>query len=668
MKNQMLIVFSLLIVLMIPVHAVDWVLDGESVANSSPEPDGISYTLRNPLGYDYTGFYLEAGCWAPKAANQTWSCCGFGNKVLIPYSDDYYRNYVRTYSGSRYYEQPHAYYCTIITENALDGKTASCGGTGRSTSDPDGNVFAVKVIVWNVNPIIFTSNFQQRDERWRNDPYGDRGQSTIGAHGCFLCCTCNALNAIGIGVTPKELNRYMRDNHGYSGLLVNLNVVESYARKVHNTVITAKDAGDNTSIRELMLRTFVYPWTHGNSGHWVNTICFRGFHGTAAQILDPMGRSNQMPYGSKYGSLYGSGRAIYLAWNPKTKSSAWNGATSLTGSSLLAESHWMLDDSSFETSTNQTKANLISQTEGDTQDERQSGIAVPTWLGSHITAWASTSNVALHLICAGKEVAVSQQEVIENGETDEMTDCGTFLGLTNQPPGDYILRIQGLAGTSYEGNICLSSDSADVQFIPFSGILSESGSAEIAFTHQCLGWYDEIGPINNMYVGTNILVDDGVITAIVPGGFWMQPVQHTFPAVFVQWNEPVSALTRVRDLQGVIATSGQQKIIQAASLTLCPECEPSGNDWVKDAIATPAAKVATTFHLLVDLVGTYGGVWANGILVDGLRVQIDAGRDTLSISGGATVMVKGVYHTDGVFYCKEARYVSCFGGSQVPPR
>jgi len=637
----------------------------------SAEPTGARIVCSDPLLYGFLGWFLEGSCAAPKNPNHPFSCAGHACKAYLPYRDEYMAHHLL------FGMEPYGVYCTQITQSDIDGKVAETKGTGRFQWDQNGVCLDMGVLTTYAIPFIkyYVTNFCQKEYE---DLYGDHGQSTIHKLGCFLCCTCNSLNAIGITTNPPELNSYLRTHHGYDGVLVNLAAVKRFCANVYSCRIGIKDKSSNVPIHELMARIFVWPWAHANSGHWVSIVSCMKWDGSGAIILDPMDRSTVMPFGSKYGSLGGSGRAIYGGWAPPG-SAAMSGHTMSTPAGTAAtptaiSTCQQLALRGFERvrqrmtalqdpSQTQAQSTIIDSGIGVYHDEFPTGNAEMQWDGSHITAWAESSNVTLHLIHNGKEVAVSEPEVIEDGETEELTDAGTSLGITNQPAGSYVLRITGAPGTPYVGNIKGDSYWAEeLGVLPISGTLPESGVAEVAFRFACDAWCDDLAPIGDAPDGTSIVVSKAVCTAVVPGGFWAQPMEYKVPAVFVSYaGTDAQALCSVYNIEGTVTTDGQgNKIIEAISVDFWP-----GDDWLKKPMVVPAARVQTTHHVLIDMVGQYQGTWENGITVDGVNVQIDNGLEALEIPEGRTIAVKGVYHTDGVFYCKDAAYVR-WGDSNGP--
>lgn len=63
--------------------------------------------------------------------------------------------------------------------------------------------------------------YLQRDSRWENEAVGGSGQP-IGAVGCTLCSVSMAFTHLGVAVTPKEFNDYLKTHSGYNekGMLV----------------------------------------------------------------------------------------------------------------------------------------------------------------------------------------------------------------------------------------------------------------------------------------------------------------------------------------------------------------------------------------------------------------------------------------------------------------
>ena len=64
-----------------------------------------------------------------------------------------------------------------------------------------------------------------------NDLYGYTRTRRIRNIGCFLCCCCNELQALGVNVDPSTLNAWLYANGGYSrGDCVDASAVVRYAR------------------------------------------------------------------------------------------------------------------------------------------------------------------------------------------------------------------------------------------------------------------------------------------------------------------------------------------------------------------------------------------------------------------------------------------------------
>jgi hypothetical protein len=58
-------------------------------------------------------------------------------------------------------------------------------------------------------------HYLQKDPRWANDPIGGSGKPLRGV-GCAICCLSMALAEFGIARTPAELNRDLKQFHGYN--------------------------------------------------------------------------------------------------------------------------------------------------------------------------------------------------------------------------------------------------------------------------------------------------------------------------------------------------------------------------------------------------------------------------------------------------------------------
>ena len=67
----------------------------------------------------------------------------------------------------------------------------------------------------NINPIKIPNFYNQRDKRWASDKLGNTNE-TVGKVGCLVSSICMNISYYQQTITPKELNRKLREVKGYT--------------------------------------------------------------------------------------------------------------------------------------------------------------------------------------------------------------------------------------------------------------------------------------------------------------------------------------------------------------------------------------------------------------------------------------------------------------------
>ena len=164
--------------------------------------------------------------------------------------------------------------------------------------------------------------------------------------------------------------------------------------------------------------------------------------------------------------------------------------------------------------------------------------------------------------------------------------------------------------------------------------------------------FDDLGPVEGIPEGTQVFIPQAVVTAVVPSGFYLQPLRYKLPVLFVPSERTdIIPLTVLRNIWGVV---------QNSQLKINDFVNSSGNEEVeKKPVGVSPTLLPTTFHLFVK---TFGRITAilpenEGMILDN-KIKVKFYQPCPALEVGQLVTVKGVWH-EGVFYVKGAAQVQC---------
>jgi len=453
--------------------------------------------------------------------------------------------------------------------------------------------------------------YQQTDY---NDLYGYTRTRRIRNIGCFLCCCCNELQALGVDVDPPTLNAWLYAHGGYSrGDCVDPMAVVRYARTRGVSLGFVR----KIPLSEGMARGLRCQVSVKNHRHWVTIRChyLRVENGSIHFLTnDPMSNVRHWVFLDDYSGVdTNDTRCFYRKWD-STQSRQSGGSPEI-----------------------QEGMQQISS-------EPDGSAAEADWDGSSIFA-ATTSNVTLTLLKDGNVVA-------EDAETEELVSTSRTLTFSNAPVGDYELRIAGEPGTSYEVELNDYNSQMDATNTLYTGTIDGTGAAAVQFEHSAEATFWDVAPLDQIPSGTRATFMAGVVTAAVPGGFYVQPVSNRVPAVFIDTSTPAGYGDRILSASGTVGEHNGRPCLVADSV----EVEPNTVWTPPIPVGVPAERANTTFHLLSKAFGSVTAAAADHVVLSDVLTVPCAGS---SYPECTTMCVRGV-EEGGVFHVSDENAIQVY--------
>jgi hypothetical protein len=422
------------------------------------------------------------------------------------------------------------------------------------------------------------------------------------------------------------LNSYLRKNGGYDGLKVNWMVALVWARKVMDIDIGYKT---NISVEEAQQRGLKVQSSVKNKGHWVSE---EGYHIDPGKpyktiIMDPAGGRHR--YLEDYSGVdRNNTRCFYRK----------KGATKTTGTSIsMAEKAFVLAASN-DSETNFGFSSLFVHTE---------------------------SPVAVCLMNENVKIACSDREFLENAQTGETVDTGTYLETDNLRSGCYNLIVTGQPGTAYSLNIKEFDCLGEVKTKTLSGTIPQSGEDTIKVSHLSGIITAKLTDLMNEPDGASIQLSSGMITGLEGKAIRIQDSNIRVPTIKVKSPYPNGYLSlpgyaykyRIADLRGKMGTENGQRVIYCSDpITLDSGIMPKPVGVSPQQVQTTAGVYCKTWGRITSIDST------NKATLEGqLKFALSLSYLSLptGLKVGDMVTVVGIYSpSDKMFYVGEQKDIS----------
>lgn len=453
-----------------------------------------------------------------------------------------------------------------------------------------------------------TQWYLQGQAPWGSKKYGiDDPQGRLMADiGC--CCTMYAmlLSQCGVPTDPGQLNAWLQTHSGYargkkSSGKVNVlpNKVVAYARSRGHSVVFKR----GVPVKEALTRGLATGMTVKNGGHFVVAYA-RSSNPDGIRIYDPMGRTTNSTGYSGVGE--GDTRCLYEG-----------------GSSVKGYSSSMLNVNAL------------------TPDSSESLLG-----NSTINACVDDEQIIISLLSNGGAVlATSEINVIEDAN-GVISQEGSTLEYTQVNRGNYILRIVGPVGRSYNIELREYDLDNDEKFQILTGVIPASGSIDIPFFHETPVGFSAPTSLKSLTVGSTIFFDTGFLTANVPGGFIVQA--ERIPAVYVEWSSPITPGCKTTKIIGTVAVKADgTKYLKATYVEYMYWFTGSPK-----LTFTSLEYLNSTFNTLVKTIGTVTSKTAGGFVLDNKVTVVS----TLAPLVGDKKVFTGVFY-QSKFYVSDMDYL-----------
>lgn len=499
--KQIMIVFTLISLLGASLPA--WALflpaweDGGYYTYYSVEPISLNYT-QSGSAFLYCAFWDDDD-WAGYAC----SAAGISGKVYTPFPD------------FKTYECAARFHCwfengfpkgTILTF-PKGGMMEQCCGFPPTWAYSHSAV----IDAWPKSKSEFGQGWLQTDIAWADDPYGNRGQSTIRANGCCATCAAMQLAHWGWNVTPKTLVAALRGYSdgflGRSGLCVNwLRLQKIYGCGYRRGIQIAE-----ALMRNMTVQAGVRHDSEGGAGHWVLPYLFHNGLGSY-MIKDPVGRGIIDTDIDRYNDPRDDGcwendtRLLYpketWAWLRPSSNSA-----SLTP---VIERNADLVQKTAATSMTRAQSTASSASTSPAPSET----TLVDWGFSGYVAYAMTGDVHLKLKQGEKTVVLESSEGMENAETGELT-VDYILEAANLPRGAYTLEITGTSGTAFEIQTYQYDSLGAMTAQVVSGTIGTSGIVKAMFVQKATAYLKDIAGVDFIPNGTQFILYNNPVSVTV---------------------------------------------------------------------------------------------------------------------------------------------------------
>jgi hypothetical protein len=203
------------------------------------------------------------------------------------------------------------------------------------------------------------------------------------------------------------------------------------------------------------------------------------------------------------------------------------------------------------------------------------------------------------------------------------------------PGGDYNVSVSGPIGRAYQITTYSYDESGNATANLYSGIIGETNNHPVPVVSM-----PTLSKINllGLHADNRIAFYDLVVTAVVPGGFYVQGLDDRIP-LFVQSTTVPTLHSKVSYLEGIIDSDG--KSLQATQSQFINLCYADS----LNPVGVTAAKASSTMGFFTKTFGKVTQLYSDGFELDNCLYVVSDNP----VAVGDMWAVNGVYH-QGKFY------------------
>lgn len=443
------------------------------------------------------------------------------------------------------------------------------------------------------------SDYKQRDAAWSKEPYGS-GNTTIGKKGCALTSACNMIRDTvgirGVNFTPSQLNKILKERKLYVGNLI----VHQEIVKVVNEKLKAVNSPYRLiykpwlGVKAALLRRIPVMCSVKDSGHWVYVVMHE--RPGSFRIHDPSDLTDSL--GDYWGANLKNTRSYF-------------------------------------------EVNIL---EKDLQIEDETDQVLSVSVGNSSIFAYSMDKVNLQLYKDSNLVIDGQDEYLYDIDTEERTYEGTTLDYAPAIPGEYRLRVRGNIGDKYDVTIWCYDENLNKTEYCLTGVFNGQ-EVNYLFVHKAVLYIPNIKDVYTNVIGSQVVIVDGVVTAVTPKGFFIQSSDKPYiPGVFVKYIK-ASTINRgdsVGSISGYIEEYNEVRYVNAQDVYTYP-LEKDIPSYICNINAVKSSR-----NLFVKLTGR---------IINGKLDNIIPVKNLSYYADGSLIWVEGVYTLDNEFCCVNSGYL-----------